>query len=56
MGYTLGIDVFDRDVDFDPQVDPIVRIEAGRLRRALERYYLTEGKNDPIVIRIPKGG
>ena len=55
-GYALGLDVFDRSVDFDPQTDPIVRIEAGRLRRSLERYYLTEGKNDPIVIRVPKGG
>ena len=55
-GYTVGIDVFDRPTDFDPQIDPIVRIEAGRLRRSLEQYYLTEGKNDPIVISVPKGG
>jgi tetratricopeptide (TPR) repeat protein len=40
---------------FDPQSDPIVRIEAGRVRRALERYYLTAGSSDPVVIRIPKG-
>ena len=42
--------------EFDPQVDPIVRVEAGRLRRALEHYYLTAGKNDPVRIEIPKGG
>ena len=41
---------------FEAQTDPIVRIEAGRVRRALERYYLTSGQNDPIVITIPKGG
>ncbi len=55
-GYTLGLEVFDRGDDFDPQTDPVVRIEAGRLRRSLERYYLTEGKDDSIVISIPKGG
>lgn len=55
-GYTIGIDVFDRPAEFDSQVDPIVRIEAGRLRRSLEQYYLTEGKHDPILITIPKGG
>ena len=49
-------EVFGRDVSFDPQTDPIVRIEAGHLRRALERYYLTSGQADPIVITIPKGG
>ena len=52
-GYTLAIEVFDRETDLNPQTDPIVQIEAGRLRRALERYYLTEGKNDPIGITIP---
>ena len=41
---------------FDAQTDPVVRIEAGRIRRALERYYLTAGQNDAIVITIPKGG
>lgn len=55
-GYTVGVDVFDRPTDFDSQVDPIVRIQAGRLRRTLERYYITEGKDDPIVIEVPKGG
>lgn len=55
-GYTLALEVFDRGDDFDPQADPVVRIEAGRLRRSLERYYLTEGKNDLILITIPKGG
>lgn len=53
--FTIGIDVFGRDNSFDPQHDPAVRIEAARLRRALERYYLLSGKNDPIVIGIPKG-
>jgi adenylate cyclase len=54
--YTIGTDVLHRDAGFDPQADPIVRIEASRLRRSLERYYLIAGKNDPIRIDIPKGG
>ncbi|TIS73609.1 MAG: hypothetical protein E5W94_27415, partial [Mesorhizobium sp.] len=48
--------MFGRDMSFDPQTDPIVRIEAGHLRRGLERYYLTVGQADPILITIPKGG
>lgn len=54
--YTVGTEVFERDAGFDAQNDPVVRIEAGRLRRALERYYLIAGLSDPIVISIPKGG
>ncbi|APO76439.1 hypothetical protein AM571_CH03648 [Rhizobium etli 8C-3] len=48
--------VFGRDASFDAQNNPVVRIEAGRIRRALERYYLVCGRNDPIRITIPKGG
>lgn len=54
--YTIAVDVFDRDADFDSSVDPVVRIQAGRLRQALEHYYLTEGADDPVRITIPKGG
>ncbi|MGO4838446.1 hypothetical protein AB4144_39985, partial [Rhizobiaceae sp. 2RAB30] len=54
--YTIAIEVFGRDASFDPQNDPIVRVEAGHLRRAIERYYLTAGQTDPILITIPKGG
>ncbi|QEL21955.1 adenylate cyclase [Bosea sp. F3-2] len=54
--YTVGIEVFERDPSFDAQSDPVVRIEAGRLRRALERYYLVVGLSDPVIISIPKGG
>jgi adenylate cyclase len=55
-GYTIAVEVYGRKEGFDPQTDPIVRLEAGRLRRALEHYYLTAGKNDPLRIEIPKGG
>ncbi|MDQ6437210.1 hypothetical protein RB623_24415 [Mesorhizobium sp. LHD-90] len=53
--YSIAVEVFGRDASFDPQTDPIVRIEAGHLRRSLERYYLTAGRSDPILITIPKG-
>jgi TolB-like protein/Tfp pilus assembly protein PilF len=54
--YTIGLSVLQRDAAFDSQADPIVRIEASRLRRSLERYYLIAGQDDPIRIDIPKGG
>jgi adenylate cyclase len=54
-GYTVAVTVYGRAENFDQQVDPIVRVEAGRLRRALEHYYLTAGQNDPVRIEIPKG-
>lgn len=54
--YTIATSVFGRHASFDPQTDPIVRIEARRLRRSLERYYLLAGNDEPITIGIPKGG
>lgn len=54
-GYSIALQVFGRGEDFDAANDPIVRIQAGRLRRALERYYLTAGARDPILIDVPKG-
>ncbi|MGW8195480.1 MAG: tetratricopeptide repeat protein [Desulforhopalus sp.] len=54
-GYTVATQVFGRTEDFDAQKDPIVSIQANKLRRALERYYLVVGKLDPIRIDIPKG-
>src|SRR5471032_948048 len=42
-GYTVGVEAFGRPDSFDPQIDPIVRVEATRLRRALDRYYAGEG-------------
>ena len=53
--FDLAIAVLGRDKRFDPQNNPIVRIEVGRLRRDLEHYYLTDGRDDPIRITIPKG-
>ncbi|MDU0340240.1 adenylate cyclase [Bosea rubneri] len=53
--YSVAVEVFGRDANFDIQNDPVVRIEAGRLRRALERYYLLAGNSAPVLIEIPKG-
>ncbi|MDQ2081877.1 hypothetical protein RA307_16955 [Xanthobacteraceae bacterium Astr-EGSB] len=54
-GYTIAVEALGRDASFDPQSDPIVRVEAGRLRRALDRYYAEAGQNDPIAIELPRG-
>jgi TolB-like protein len=55
-GFTIAHDVFKRANPIDAQDSTIVRVEAGRLRRRLKDYYTEEGKQDPIHIRIPKGG
>lgn len=54
-GYTIGIEVLDRPDDFDPQIDPIVRVQARRLREALDQFYADEGSNLPLRIVIEKG-
>ena len=53
--YNLGLEVFRRPPDYDPKVDPIVPVQARRLRSKLDEYYATEGARDPLVIYIPKG-
>jgi adenylate cyclase len=53
--YRLGVDVFDRGADFDPRIDPIVRMQAAKLRSRLAEYYNAEGRNDELVISIQKG-
>ena len=53
--YLLGVEVFDRGQDFDPRMDPIVRVEAGRLRGKLQEYYEGGGLSDPVRIVFRKG-
>lgn len=55
-GYSVALEVFDRPETFDPVADPIVRIEAGRLREKLRSYYETDGIKDLIRIELPRGG
>jgi Tol biopolymer transport system component len=52
----IGVEALGRNGSFDPKTDPIVRVEAGRLRARLSSYYETEGNGDPIRIELPKGG
>ena len=54
-GYDVALEVFDRLETFDAAVDPVVRVEAGRLRDKLREYYSTDGEGDPIRIDLPKG-
>ena len=51
----IGVEVFDRKADYDPRIDPIVRVEARRLRAKLKAYYNSPGRGDPIMILLPKG-
>lgn len=54
-GYTIAVEALGRPPSFDPQSDPIVRVEATRLRRALERYYSTSAPVTCVEITVPKG-
>jgi serine/threonine-protein kinase len=53
--YLIGVEVFDRPENYDPRLDPVVRVEARRLRSKLASYYETDGKNDALLIEYPKG-
>ncbi|HEY1336510.1 MAG TPA: tetratricopeptide repeat protein [Bryobacteraceae bacterium] len=54
--FVVGVEVFGKDDLFDPRNDPIVRVQARRLRSQLARYYREEGADDELVIELPKGG
>src|SRR5277367_4026805 len=47
--YPIGVDVFGKDSSFDPRMDPIVRVQARRLRIRLARYYQDEGQHDEVI-------
>jgi len=53
--YTIGVEALGRKEDFDPKIDPIVRVQSHRLRTKLKEYYEAEGSQDPIIVQIPKG-
>ncbi len=53
--YSIGVDAFGKSPDYDPRQDSTVRIQIGRLRQKLTDYYLEEGKDDSLVIDLPKG-
>lgn len=54
--YTIGVEAFGKPQTYDPQSDSIVRNQASRLRQKLLDYYHAEGRLDPIVLDLPKGG
>lgn len=51
--YLIGVEVFDKPETLDPRLDPIVRVEAGRLRAKLREYYEGDGREDPIFVHFP---
>ena len=53
--YQIATEVFGRSKDFDPQLDSMVRVQAGRLRAKLAEYYGANGTEDPITVDLPKG-
>jgi len=53
--YQIATEVFGRSDDFDPQLDSMVRVQAGRLRGKLAEYYSANGADDSIVVELPKG-
>jgi hypothetical protein len=53
--YQIATEVYARQADFDPQLDSMVRVQAGRLRAKLAEYYSTEGTTDRLVVELPKG-
>lgn len=54
--YVIGVQVFGKEDSFDPRTDPIVRVQARRLRAKLADYYRNEGRGDTLIIDLPKGG
>ncbi|QKC82273.1 tetratricopeptide repeat protein [Mesorhizobium sp. NZP2077] len=55
-GFSIAMDVFGKDGDFDPSTDAVVRVQAGRLRELLQQYFANEGVAEPVRIAIPRGG
>src|SRR5581483_9743956 len=51
--YVIGVQVFGKEESFDPRTDPIVRVQARRLRARLVSYYRDAGQNDDVVIELP---
>ena len=53
--YLIGVEVYGRGPDFNPQLDPIVRVQAHDIRRALKNYYEEEGRNSSLRVELPTG-
>ncbi|MHB9479379.1 tetratricopeptide repeat protein [Mesorhizobium sp. W016] len=55
-GFSIAMDVFGKDGDFNSSTDAVVRVQAGRLRELLQHYFANEGVAEPVRIAIPRGG
>lgn len=53
--YTIALEVFGRSSEFDPRTNSVVRVQAKRLRTKLQEYYAGEGRNDRVLVDLPKG-
>jgi hypothetical protein len=53
--FQIATEVFGRSADFDPQLDSMVRVQAGRLRSKLAEFYNADGLEDDIIVELPKG-
>src|SRR6476659_5874977 len=53
--YVIGVQVFGKEDAFDPRTDPIVRVQARRLRAKLVNYYREAGRADEWIVELPKG-
>src|SRR5581483_2740258 len=53
--FVVGVEVFDKPESFDPRNDPIVRVQARRLRAQLARYYREEATETALIVELPKG-
>jgi len=53
--YRIGVEIYGRPPDYDPRTDPIIRVEARRLRAKLKEYYETRGASAPVQVEYPKG-
>jgi hypothetical protein len=53
--YSVGIDALGKPSSYDPRRDSTVRIQVGRLRQKLSEYYGAEGRDDPVIVDLPKG-
>ncbi|MFC4478406.1 tetratricopeptide repeat protein [Flavobacterium chungangensis] len=54
--YSIAVNALSRPSHFNPHDDAMVRIHAGRLRKLLNEYYSSEGKDNLVIIHVPKGG
>src|ERR1700682_3474550 len=52
--YQIATEVFGRPKDFDPHLDSMVSVQAGRLSSTLAEYYATEGAEDQILVEMPR--